>query len=395
MNPVRLRHVPKHFFEGTHRASDPETVCNNVRPLMAEIGVTGVEDLTGYDRLGIPVVAAHRPAAARGGSSIHAGKGLTRPAAEAAAMMAAVERFSAEYRHQQLEYAAYEELGLTRAVDPADLILPRDLEIGEKLQWVPSWDLLNEEEVAMPANAVYHPYNPVGMAQQLFRSDSYGLAAGSCIEEAVLHGMLEVVELDAMSTAERSRHLGSRITVDRDSPAGRMLERFTGEGIDIHLWLLPGKTGIPAVAAAADDTVARDPALVVVGSAAHTDPETAVIRALTEVARNRAGYLHGRPDIVRETVGRQAGYERLKRINRIWYRSSPETSLADIPGCATDAVDTDVGACIERITPHTDRICIVDLTLTAVPVVRVIIPGFAVSYADISRIPRTPADRLY
>ena len=31
------------------------------------------------------------------------------------------------------------------------------------------------------------------------------------------------------------------------------------DGIDIHLWLLDGKTPIPTVAAAADDTVTKDP----------------------------------------------------------------------------------------------------------------------------------------
>ncbi|MBN1195463.1 MAG: YcaO-like family protein [Methanomicrobiaceae archaeon] len=387
MNTPTIREVSKQFFNGTHRALTPEETCRIIRPLIPDIGVSEILDLTPFDRLGIPVAATIRPRAARSAENLRAGAGADPILAKIAALMAAIERYSVEYRGQQMQFASHEELGLTRSVDPRDLILPRPFGMGEQVHWTPSWDLLNEEEIAVPSNAVYHPYDPMGMGEILFQSDDVGLAGGMEPEEAILHGMLEVVERDALSTAERARNLGSRITVDRDGPARRLLDLFTGAGIEMHLWLLPGRTGIPAVAVSADDTVSKDPALLVTGSAAHTDPEIAVIRALMEVARSRAVYLHrGRIDAVREAFARKAGYERLKRINRLWYSSADETELSAISSLSTERFDQDIARCLDEIGAHADRVCVTDLTSTPVPVVRVIIPGFEVSYSDTSRI---------
>ncbi|KQC05412.1 MAG: hypothetical protein APR53_07675 [Methanoculleus sp. SDB] len=387
MNIPTIREVSKQFFNGTHRALTPEETCRIVRPLMPAIGIAEMLDLTPFDRLGIPVAATIRPRAARSVETLRAGAGTDPIFARIAAIMAAIERYSAEYRGQHMHFASHEELGLTRSVDPRDLILPRPVTMGEQVHWTPSWDLLNEEEIAVPSNAVYHPYDPMGMGQVLFQSDDIGLAGGMEPEEAILHGMLEVVERDALSTAERARHLGTRITVDRDGPAWRLLDIFAGAGIEMHLWLLSGRTGIPAVAASADDTVSKDPALLVTGTAAHTDPEIAVIRALLEVARSRAVYLHGgRVDAIREAFARKAGYERLKRINRLWYAPGDETELSAISSLSTERFDLDIARCLDEIGAHADRVCVADLTSTAVPVVRVIIPGFEVSYTDTSRI---------
>lgn len=387
MNAPTLREISKQFFNGSHRAQTPEETCRIIRPLMPGIGVSEILDLTSFDRLGIPVAATIRPRAARSGEKLRAGAGPDPLIAKIAAIMAAIERHSAEYHGQQMHFASHEEVGLTRSVDPRDLILPRTLPMGEQVHWTPSWDLLAGEEIAVPSNAVYHPYDPMGMGQVLFQSDDVGLAAGMEPEEAILHGLLEVVEQDALSTAERARNLGTRITVDRDGTARRLIDLFAGAGIETHLWLLPGKTGIPAVAVSADDTESKDPALLVTGSAAHTDPEIAVVRALMEVARSRAVYLHGgRGDTVREAFAKKAGYERLKRINRLWYAPGDETKLSAISSLSTDRFDRDIARCLDEIGAHADHVCVADLTSTPVPVVRVIIPGFEVSYTDTSRI---------
>lgn len=81
----------------------------------------------------------------------------------------------------------------------------------------------------------------------------------------------------------------------------------------------------------------------------------------------------------------KAGYERYKRINRIWFADASEVFAKDIPATHYAATDDELNAAIAAVTPHTDRICIVDLTRTALPVWRVVIPGFEVSYIDPSR----------
>ena len=383
---IMIHPVEKLYFDGTHRSRSPEETYAAVEPLMAEIGVTEIVDVTPLDRLGIPVFTAVRPGAARGAARVHAGKGKEPIHARVSAMMEALERYCAEYRGDRMEYATYEEIGPGRAVHPEDLFVPRKLEQGEKLHWTPVWDILNDEEAYVPSNAVFHPYDSLGMAVPLFRSDSNGLASGNVMEEAILHALFEVIERDALSLAEQRHDLGHRLTIGNDCAAREVLGRFEENGIEIHLWLLDGKTGIPTVAAAADDTVTRDPAMIVIGSGTHACPEIAALRALTEVAQSRGSYLQGgRTDPQREMVIRKAGYERLKRINRMWFADAEAVDIRDIPDVSTNRFDLDIERALQEISPYADRVCVCDLSRTPVPVVRVVVPGFEVSYMDPDR----------
>ncbi|MDD3934508.1 MAG: YcaO-related McrA-glycine thioamidation protein [Methanoculleus sp.] len=383
---ITIHPVEKLYFDGTHRSRSPEETRAAVEPLMAEIGVVEIIDVTPLDRLGIPVFSAVRPGAARGAVRVHAGKGKEPVHARVSAMMEALERYCAEYRRDRMEYATYEEIGPGRAVHPEDLILPRRLEQGEKVHWTAAWDILNDEEVYVPSNAVFHPYDSLGMTIPLFRSDSNGLASGNVIEEAILHALFEVIERDALSLADQKRDLGRRLTIGSDCAARQVLDRFEENGIDIHLWLLSGKTGIPTVAAAADDTVTKDPAMIVIGSGTHTSPEIAALRALTEVAQSRGSYLQGgRTDPRREQVIRKAGYDRLKRINRMWFADGETVDIGDVPDASTPRFDLDIRRVLDEVSPYTDRVCVCDLSRTPVPVVRVILPGFEVSYMDPDR----------
>ncbi|OQC69412.1 MAG: YcaO-like family protein [Euryarchaeota archaeon ADurb.Bin009] len=383
---IMIHPVEKLYFDGTHRSRSPEETYAAVEPLMAEIGVTEIVDVTPLDRVGIPVFTAVRPGAARGAARVHAGKGKEPIHARVSAMMEALERYCAEYRGDRMEYATYEEIGPGRAVHPEDLFVPRKLEQGEKLHWTPVWDILNDEEAYVPSNAVFHPYDSLGMAVPLFRSDSNGLASGNVMEEAILHALFEVIERDALSLAEQRHDLGHRLTIGNDCAAREVLDRFEENGIEIHLWLLDGKTGIPTVAAAADDTVTRDPAMIVIGSGTHACPEIAALRALTEVAQSRGSYLQGgRTDPQREMVIRKAGYERLKRINRMWFADAEAVDIRDIPDVSTNRFDLDIERALQEISPYADRVCVCDLSRTPVPVVRVVVPGFEVSYMDPDR----------
>ena len=384
-----LRRVQKHYFDGTHRVKAPEETLSIVEPLMGGVGVEEITDITHVDRLGIPCFTAFRPRAARGGVRHHAGKGKDPVQAKVSSLMEAVERYSGEYHGDPMEFASYEEIGIHRAIDPEDLILPRPLEQGEKLHWSPSYDLLRDEEIFVPSNAVFHPYDTLGMTIPLFASDTSGLASGNVMEEAILHALLEVMERDAMSQAEQARSMGTRLEIDLDCPAKEVQDRFESCGIEIHLWLLKGRTGIPTVAAAGDDTVTRDPALLVMGSGTHPDPAIAALRALTELAQSRASQLHGgRENPGRSQLIAKAGYDRLKRINREWFADAPAVSLSALDNLATPFVDEDIRVVLEELKPHVERVCVCNLSRTEIPVVRVIVPGLEISHVNRERVKR-------
>jgi ribosomal protein S12 methylthiotransferase accessory factor len=305
--------------------------------------------------------------------------------------MEAVERFSAEVTNfkERLLFDSYENLSTdNRAVNPADLILPGYLSSDTKIEWFPGWDLLNDEEVLVPANAVFHPYSPVRGHWQLFRSNTNGLASGNVMEEAIFHGLMEVIERDAVSIAEVNRNPGLGLNVG----AGRVseiIDKFELQGIVVRLWSLPTDTGVPTVVAASDDEKMRDASLLVMGAGSHTDPEIAALRALTEVAQSRATQIHGaREDTNRESVTRMIGYERMKRLNKHWLEKPREMiELDELENMATASIDSDIRIVLDRLHNVASRVIISDITVSAigVPAVRAIIPGFEVYFLDRER----------
>jgi ribosomal protein S12 methylthiotransferase accessory factor len=221
----------------------------------------------------------------------------------------------------------------------------------------------------------------------LFISDTNGLASGNVIEEAVLHALLEVIERDALSRAERRHSMGTRLAVGETGPVREILDLYARHGIEIHLWLLEGRTGIPTVAAAADDTVTKDPSLLVMGAGTHLDPSIAALRALTEVAQSRASQLQGgrvNPD--RQHLLERIGYDRMKRINKEWFCDASSTSIEGLANLATDYFDEDIRVALDEVGKEAERVLVCDLSRTPVPVVRVIVPGFEVSHMNKDRM---------
>lgn len=384
----QILHLRKEFYSGTHRALPPEETDRRVQPLMEGIGLESVREITDIDRLGIPCMAAERAGARDVVMLIHAGQDLLQ--ATVALKMEAIERYSAEYRREPLQFGSFEQIGIARAVDPEELILPRTVDMCEPLHWSEGWDLIGEEEVAVPSNAVIHPYDTCGMTTALYPSDPWGLAAGNEPEEAIVAGICEVIELDALSVAERTRSMGRRLRVDDDPAAAALLGKFEEAGVAVTLWLLEGRTGVPTVAAAADDQQTRDPTMLVMGAATHPSPSIAAQHALTEAAQGRAVRLYYRDnEPERDALIRRAGYERMKRINHEWFAPADTVSIADVPDLSTAYFDDDIRALVSAVEVHADRICVCDLQKTDIPVVRVVIPGFEVTHQNPDRVRRS------
>src|ERR1700719_1798797 len=111
--------LPKRFRQGTHRAAAPEETLARVRPYAARMGITRLGNITGLDRIGIPVAIAVRPNSRS--VSVSQGKGLELPQAMASALMEACEGFHAE-EIGPCRHAAHRDLSRTETVvDPATL----------------------------------------------------------------------------------------------------------------------------------------------------------------------------------------------------------------------------------------------------------------------------------
>src|SRR3984893_18822350 len=109
----------KRFWQGTHRTADPSETLARVRPHAARMGITRLGNITGLDRIGIPVAVAGRPNSRS--VSVSQGKGLELPQAMASALMEACEGFHAE-EIEACRHAAHSDLSRTETVvDPTSL----------------------------------------------------------------------------------------------------------------------------------------------------------------------------------------------------------------------------------------------------------------------------------
>ncbi|MEE1926723.1 TOMM precursor leader peptide-binding protein [Streptomyces sp. TRM 70351] len=175
-------------------------------------------------------------------------------------------------------------------VDPFDPDRP--------IPWEWGWSLRDERPVLVPSRLVYYS---AGLAADNFVFEcSNGCAIGGCLEEALLGGLLELVERDAFLNAWYGAARLPR--VDLSTVGGRtaavMVERAALQGYDVHVLDNRIDLAVPVATAVA---VRRDggPGTLSFAAAASLDPRKAVEGALSEVLT----YLPHLPRQTRERRG--------------------------------------------------------------------------------------------
>lgn len=390
----------KQFLTGTHRAVPPDETIERAKRVLGRIGVTRVAEITGLDRIEIPVFTAFRPSAPEGSISVYNGKGLTPLEAEASAVMEAVERASANMTNDRLCWFTLQEIKDQEIgyLSPELLILPPNCDTsGRRLPWVEGVDLGSDERIYVPADAVFFPggwnENP------LIKATSNGLAAGNTFDEAIVHALCELIERDALSLY-RLRRNGVEVDPGKAPEAiAGIVQEFSRADITLHIKWITQEVPVPTFAVVADDRVARSPAFLTLGAGTHPDRDIALIRALTENAQSRATLIQGaREDVVKRHAASQSrSYEETKKRLPYWFE--PNARSADLVSLPTLGFLPDFEAERQRllellVDAGFQRIIAVDLTLPEldIPVVRVVVPGLEVCGIDATRVgPRAVA----
>ena len=386
------------YFRGTHRVIAPKKTIEINENKLKIAGITRIADITDLDRIGLPIYTAIRPTAEEGAVSIYGGKGISKDHAKASAMMEGFERYSAEKQDSDETLIATigEIAEKGNYIDPKSLNLGQELEkkdlTGFNLEWSLAHDIISDDDYYIPSNAVYHPYLHDNSIDGLFKSNTNGLASGNVLDEAILHGIFEVIERDAWSIFELTHKNYAQIDLDsiESNIVNDTVDKFESQGIKIKLMDFTADINIPTIAASADDTITRDAGLLTLGMGTHLDPEVAILRALTEVAQSRATQINGaREDTVRADFAREAGYERMKRINKFYFRQEDEKiNLSDIENKSTTSITEDIEIVKdELISNDISKILYSDLTRPEldISVVRVIIPEMEIYAIDQSR----------
>lgn len=387
--PPRETEAFKHFRAGTHRTVSPEETLARVRPFLPQMGVTRVANVTGLDRLGIPVAMAYRPNSRS--LVVSPGKGLTLAAAKASSAMEALEGWHAERPLVPLVLASWDELRARRPViDLAGLarLSVREFDPRRPILWAEGNDLLGGRAVWLPFELVHTNFTlPLPPNSGAFMPGSNGLASGNHRLEALAHGLCELIERDAVTlwhanddaACARSRtDLG---TVD-DPACREVIDRLHDAGVAVGAWEVTSDVGVAAWRCEIVDRHPEPsrPFFLGVGSGCHPSRGVALLRALTEAVQTRLTLITGARDDIHvshyaHSFDANAHARALARIEDV---TAAPRSFLDAPTWDADTLREDVVGLLKRLADVGVRqAVVVDLTRPEfdVPVVRVVVPG--------------------
>jgi len=232
----------------------------------------------------------------------HPGNGSGRTAGEAfaAAVGEAAERYSACYTAESgAVVSSARELG-ANAVAPERFALYSELQHAgrrfpyarftrdTRVAWVRASTLPSGEAAYLPAQLVYLAWRLLPGEARIGLATSNGLAAHASAEEAVLRGLLELLERDAFMITWRARLSWPRLTWEGNARLEDFERRYlhpTGirvAAIDLSdVWSMPCAVGVARSGAPGDAPLG-------VGAGAAATVEAAVEKALDEAVRVRS-----------------------------------------------------------------------------------------------------------
>jgi YcaO-like protein with predicted kinase domain len=387
----------KRLFAGSHRTRLPVETLEKILPIKHRFGITRVANVTGLDRIGLPVVLATRPNSRS--VAVSQGKGTSLEAAKASAVMEAIELWHAENFLRPMIYASHSEIERRGGViDVSRLPRVRNTRYSEHLRmhWVEGSNLVSSEPLLIPHEMVHADYaHPVPPGQGSFPASTNGLASGNHPLEAICHAIWEVVERDAIT-------LWHHLPVDRraatmidpatiDCPISNdILRSIERAGLAVSLWDATSDVGIATFYCLITDKA--DPrGHLGVGSGAHADSRVALARTLTEAVQTRMNYITGsRDDLRLEEFMTQGRAQKAQEAKALLRSATPLRDFAVIPSRLTATFREDLDWLMERLgAVGIDQIACVDLSsdVPDVCVVRAVIPGLESPHDDDTFVP--------
>ena len=318
------------------------------------------------------------------------GRGWTPSQAKAACLAEAVERYSTQFRGDEPRFSAcYRDLG-SAAIHPRDVLLfserqyagrepwnrahgmeeavPEPFDETEEVEWARGWSLTAGAARFLPMALCRQYYRPPGK-RWIGDAESVGCAAGSRLEEAILHGLLEAIERDALGIWHLNQVTRSLLR-PRTIPGGACHEvcaRLASEGWEVRLGDITTDFAIPAFIA-----IGTKEGRWIRGSGCSLAREDAIAQALSELWQlSRAPSRPGRPPASADAGEIEAD------------REQPSSRSIDLKRAIEE-----VCACLANAGHD---VAVFDLTRPEIgfPVVRVTVPGLR------SAKPRLAPGRLY
>jgi len=441
--PLQLRSKKK--YTTTHgdlvtRIKSSRDTITEVTSICKQNFVTRISDITFMDKLYIPNYSVVVPCT-QDSIWVYSGKGLTKEDAIASALMEAIERYSSlsDTCPKTFIRGTYADISgsygkVLHPDEVVDFVNPRYDDKNSITDFLPGFDLLNNEIVLVPAQLALSKYRANPPAMEVFPySHTNGLASGNTLEEAVYHALCEVIERDASSItdlcassipysileqitdslgkSENGRFPINRIPaaekfvddaniipqvdiseIVRDSKqVNQLVKRFTNANITLLIKDITQKDiGIPTFVSSSVEWITHNYGYFAKGYGADVDSKTALIRAITEASQTRAVNIQGARDDLKKIQYKD--YDEIYR--RKWAfmdlslrsidQAKSKNKKTDIikfheikTEINTDILD-DIRLVLDRLKKAgLKRAIIVELTNAkiGIPVVRAIVPG--------------------
>jgi oxazoline/thiazoline synthase len=401
---IILKSVKKIFtHDGGHRSCSADTTFQKYKHLISPL--TGIVDQVKFyhsdpNNLVHTSSAGHlflsevprQDVLRRGLVQKSAGKGMTPQQAKTSALCEALEHYSGVFRGNEFRIeASYRELG-DRAIHPNDCMhfsekqyahreewnrrhigrnwIPMKFDEHRIIEWTPVWSLTSKKKKYIPTAYCYYGY-PMQDDHNFCRADSNGDAAGNTIEEAILHGFMEVVERDCVALWWYNRLRKPGVNLDSfHFPYFKALqEYYRTDGRDIWVLDITSDFGIATFAALSTVKQNRKREFLM-GLGTHFDPQVALSRALTEMNQFLPVAVSGKSTRVLKPKAIDLGYVRPDP-------NVPPRKFEDYSNDASNDFLDDVKRCIQLAKSCGLEIFVLNRTRSDVglPVVKVIVPG--------------------
>jgi YcaO-like protein with predicted kinase domain len=354
-----------------------EETLERIRPLMPIAGITRVADVTGLDKIGLPVVMVVRPNARS--LTVAQGKGLSLTAAKVSGIMESLECFHAERLAGPVQMGRHADLTATHdVVDPYTLpLLPTSHFRSEiTIPWVEALDLDSGRVKLVPFEIASADFTFPGVpGTGFFGRSTNGLASGNSIHEAMLSGFCEVIERDAWALWHASRG-ATGVAIDpalkADSRLVALLSQIHLAGCTITVEEITTDLKVPVFFARLTGGGHGSPAteLPAGGLGCHPERNIALLRAICEAAQSRLTRIAGSRDDIQPR----------------WY-SDPEGTREQLhgpkivessEGVTNDTIEEDYAWVQERLAAcgMAERL-VIDLSNCELklPVLKVVVPG--------------------
>lgn len=433
---IHLRSVKKYTPDdgnASTRVKSLEDTLTQIIPICRKIGITRISDITFLDKLYIPNYSAILPDT-EDSIWVYSGKGPTKMHAIVSALMESIERYFSLPSTFSKNFIQGTYLDLSKIYkkvlhpnEVIEAIVPTYNDKESIIDYLPGFDLLNNEEILVPAQLVLSKFSAKPPSTNAFLySHTNGLASGNVLEEAICHALFEVIERDAVSIADlcsssipysilenilkslRKEYdvcLIEQIPEDKfvdDSsiypnvniseiadefkPIKFLVKRFNDANISLLIKDITQKDiGIPTFVASSVEWITSDYGYFAKGYGTHLDSRIALIRAITELSQTRAANIQGARDDFKKIQYRDKDeiykrkWEFMSTSSSNTYKNNNKTiRFSEIETYVKKDIRDDIKLVLNRLKKAgLKRAIIVDLTNSdiGIPVVRAIVPG--------------------